>query len=119
MLLKFTELLLCTVFTKQVSKLEKDYQTVVKLSVFENILHQLGEKQTVACSTLAKQHKVSFFVGLLTIPKQPLNLTQKPKIIRIVIFSAASLVKKILQSKQLRHRAIPTNCFLLLEFDNP
>jgi hypothetical protein len=69
MFLEFTELFLCAVFTRQVSKFKKDYQMVVKLTVFEYILHQLGDKQTVAFSTLAKQHKISFFVGLLAILK--------------------------------------------------
>jgi hypothetical protein len=69
MLLEFTELFLCAFFTRQVSKFEKDYQMVVKLAVFENILHQLGDKQTVACSTLAKKHKVLFLIGLLAIFK--------------------------------------------------
>jgi hypothetical protein len=101
MLLEFTELLLCAFFTRQVSKFEEDYQIVVKLAVFEKILHQLGDKQAIAFSTLAKQHKVSFFVGLLAIPKHPLNLAQKLEVIRIVILSAASLVEKTLQSKQL------------------
>jgi hypothetical protein len=44
MLLEFTELFLCAFFTRQVSKFEKDYQMIVKLSVFENILDQLGNK---------------------------------------------------------------------------
>jgi hypothetical protein len=92
---------------------------VVEIAVSENILHQLGDKQTVACSTLAKQHKVLFLIGLLAIPKQPLNLTQKLKIIRIVISSATSMVEKTLQLKQLRHRALAINCFLLLGFYNP
>jgi hypothetical protein len=92
---------------------------IVKLTIFENILHQLGDKQNVAFSTLAKQNKVSFFVGLLAIAKQPLNLAQKLEVIRIVIFSAASLIHKALQSKQLRHRTLLTCCFLLLGFDNP
>ncbi len=119
MLLEFTELFLCAVFVRQVFKFEKDYQIVVKLTVFENILHQFGEKQTVTFSTLAKQHKVSFLIGLLAIPKQSLNLAQKLEFIRIVIFSAAFLVDKTLHSKQLRCSTLPTNCFLLLGFDNP
>jgi hypothetical protein len=74
MLLEFIELFLCAFFTRQVCKFEKNYQIVVKLTVFENFLHQLGDKQTVVCSTLSKQHKISFFVGLLAIPKHSLNL---------------------------------------------
>jgi hypothetical protein len=69
MLLEFTKLFLCAVFTRQVSKFEKDYEMVVKLTVFENLVHQLDDKQTVACSTLAKQHKISFLIGLLIIFK--------------------------------------------------
>jgi hypothetical protein len=91
---------------------------VVKFTVFENILHQLGDKQTVAFSTVAKQHKISFFVGLLTVPKQPFNLAQKLEVIRIVIFSAAFFVDRTLQFKQLRHSTLPDYCFLLLGFDN-
>jgi hypothetical protein len=119
MFLEFTELFLCTVFTIQVFKFEKDYQMIVKLTVFENLLHQLGDKQTVAFSTLAKQHKISFFINLFAICKYPLNFAQKLEVIRIVIFSAASLVEKTLNIKQLRHRALPACCFLLLGFDNP
>ena len=103
MLLESTELFLCAFLTRQVSKFEKDYQVVVKLAVSENILHKLRDKQSVACSALAEQHKVSFFIGLPSIPKHPLNLAQKLEVLRIVIFSAASLVEKTLQSKQLRH----------------
>ncbi len=99
MLLEFIELFLCAAFTRQISKFEKYYQMVVKLIVFENILHQLGYKQTVTFSTLAKQHKVSFFVGLIAVSKHPLNLAQKLKVIRIVIFSAAFFVEKIFHSK--------------------
>jgi hypothetical protein len=69
MLLEFTELFLCGFFTRQVSKFEKDYQIVVKLTIFENILHQLDDKQTVTYSTLAKKHKISFFVDLIAIFK--------------------------------------------------
>jgi hypothetical protein len=66
MFLEFTELLLCAAFTRQVSKFEKDYQMVVKITVCQNILHQFDDEQTLACSTLAKQHKVSFFIiGLI------------------------------------------------------
>jgi hypothetical protein len=65
MLLEFIELFLCADFTRQVSKFVKDYQMVVKITVFENFLHQLGDKQTVAFSTLAKQHKISFFIIVL------------------------------------------------------
>jgi hypothetical protein len=75
MLLEFTELFVYAFFTRQVSKSEKYYQIVIKFTVFENILHQLGDKQTVACSTLTRQHKISLFIGLLAITKQPLNLT--------------------------------------------
>jgi hypothetical protein len=92
---------------------------IVKLSVFEYLQHQLIDKQAVFLCTLAKQHKISFFVGLLVIPKQALNLAQKLEVIRIVISSAASMVEKTLQLKQLRHRALAINCFLLLIFDNP
>jgi hypothetical protein len=101
MLFEFTELFFCAVFTRQVSEFEKDYQVAAKFTVFQNLLHQLYDKQTLACSSLARQHKVSFFIGLLAIPKQPLNLAHKLEVIRIVIFSAASLVDKTLQSKQL------------------
>jgi hypothetical protein len=69
MFLEFNELFLCAFFTRQVSKFEKYYQMVVKFTVFENTVHQLGDKQTVVCSTLAKQHKISFFIGLLAIFK--------------------------------------------------
>jgi hypothetical protein len=69
MLLEFTELFLCAIFTRQVSKFEKDYQMVFKLTLFENFLHQFGDKQTVICSTLTKQHKFSFIIGLLAIFK--------------------------------------------------
>jgi hypothetical protein len=69
---------------------------VVKLTVFENILHQLGDKQAVFCLALAKQHKISFLIGLLAIPKHPLNLAQKLEVIRIVISSATSMVEKTL-----------------------
>jgi putative Ca2+/H+ antiporter (TMEM165/GDT1 family) len=92
---------------------------VVKLAVFENILHQLGDKSTIACSTLAKQHKILFIIGLLAILKHPLNLTQKLEVIRIVILSAASLVEKTIQSKQLQHSTLLACYFLLLGFDNP
>jgi hypothetical protein len=119
MLLEFTELFLCAVFTRQVSKFEKYYQIIVKLSVFENILHKLGYKHTVVCSTLTKQNKISLFIGLLAIPKHLLNLAQKLEVITIVISSAASLVEKTLNSKQLRHSTLPAYCFLLLGFDNP
>jgi hypothetical protein len=119
MLLEFAELSLCAFFARQISKFEKDYQMVVKLTVFKNILHHLSDKHIVSCCTLAKQQKISFFVDLLAIPKHPLNLAQKLKIIRIVIFSAASLIEKTLQSKQLRHSTLPACCFLLLGFDNP
>jgi hypothetical protein len=44
MLLEFTELFLGAFFARQVSKFEKDYQIVVKLTVFEYLLHQLGDK---------------------------------------------------------------------------
>jgi hypothetical protein len=69
MLLEFIDLFLDAFFTRQITKFEKDYQMVVKLTVFENILHQLGDKQSVAFSTLTKQYKISFFVGLITIIK--------------------------------------------------
>jgi hypothetical protein len=69
MLLKLTELFLFVVFTRQFFKFEKDYQIDVELPVFENILNQLGDKQTIVLSTLAKKHKVSFFIGLLAILK--------------------------------------------------
>jgi hypothetical protein len=69
MLLEFIELFLCDFFITQVSKFEKDYQIIVKLTVFEDLLHQLGDKQTVFFSTLAKQHEISFFIGLLAIFK--------------------------------------------------
>jgi hypothetical protein len=39
MLLEFTELFLYAFFTRQVSKFEKYYQMIVKLAVFENLLH--------------------------------------------------------------------------------
>ncbi len=94
MLLEFAELCVCAVFNRQVYKFEKDDQMVVKFTVFQNLLNQLDDKQTLACSTLAKQHEISFFVGLLSIPKYPLNLTQKLEMIRIVIFSTPSLVHK-------------------------
>jgi hypothetical protein len=42
---------------------------IAKLAVFENLLHKLDDKQTLTCSTLAKQYKVSFFNGLLAIRK--------------------------------------------------
>jgi hypothetical protein len=74
---------------------------VVKITVFEYLLHQLGDKQSVACSTLTKKHEISFFVGLFAIPKYSLNLAQKVKVIIIVILSAAFLVDKTLQFKQL------------------
>jgi hypothetical protein len=119
MLLQFTKLFLCTFFTRKVYKFEKHYQIVVKLTVFENILHQLGDKLTVICSTLTKQHKISFFVGLLAISKYLLNLTQKLEVVRIVTLSAAFLVEKTLQSKQLRHSTLLAFFFLLLAFDNP
>jgi hypothetical protein len=70
MFLEFTELFLCAVFTRQISKFEKYNQKVVKLTVFENFLHQLGDKQSVACSTLAKQHKILFFIDQLATLKQ-------------------------------------------------
>jgi hypothetical protein len=44
MLLEFIELFLCAVFTRQVYKFEKDYQMVVKIAVFENLVHQLEDK---------------------------------------------------------------------------
>jgi hypothetical protein len=44
MVLEFIELILCAVYTTQVSKFEKHYQMAVKLTVFENLLHQLGDK---------------------------------------------------------------------------
>jgi hypothetical protein len=69
MLLEFTELFLCAFFTRQVSKFKKYYQMVAKLAVFENLLHQLDHKQALACSTLAKQDKISFFIGLIAILK--------------------------------------------------
>jgi hypothetical protein len=47
---------------------------VVILTVFENILHKLDDKQTVTFSILGKQHKISFFLGLLAITEHPLNL---------------------------------------------
>jgi hypothetical protein len=119
MLLELTELFLCAAFTRQISKFEKDYQMVVKLTIFKNLLHQLDEKHTLACSTLAKQHNISFFISLLAIPEHPLNLVQKLEFIRIVIFSAAFLLDKTLQSKQLRHCTILACCFLLLGFGNP
>jgi hypothetical protein len=99
MLLEFTELFFCAFFTIQISKFEKYYQIVVKFTVFENILHQLGDKQAISCSTLTKQHKISFFVGLLAIPKHLLNLAQKLEVIRIIILSAAFLVDNTLKSK--------------------
>jgi hypothetical protein len=119
MLLEFTELFLCALFARQVFKIEKDYQIIVKLSVFENILDQLGNKQAIFCSTLTKQHKISFFVDLLAIPKQPFNLAQKLELIRIVILSATFLVEKTLKFKQLRHSTLLAFCFLLFGFDNP
>jgi hypothetical protein len=67
MLLQFTELFLCALFARQVFKIEKYYQVVVKLPVFENLLHQLNDKQAVVLSTLAKQHKISLFIGLFAI----------------------------------------------------
>jgi hypothetical protein len=91
-LLEFAELFFCAFFTRQVSKFEKDYQMVVKLTVFEDLLHQLRDKQTVFFSTLAEQHKILFFIGLLVIFKYALYLTQKLEVIRIVILSAASLI---------------------------
>jgi hypothetical protein len=69
MLLEFTELFLCAFLTRQVSKFEKDYQMIVKLTVFEDLLHQRRDKQTIFFSTLAKQHKITFFIGLLAIIK--------------------------------------------------
>jgi hypothetical protein len=42
---------------------------VAKLGVFEYLLHELGDKQAVAFSTFAKQHKISFFIDLLAILK--------------------------------------------------
>jgi hypothetical protein len=69
MLLEFTELFLCALFTRKVSKFEKEYQMVIELAVFENILDQLGDKQTFSFSTISKQHKISFFVDLLAILK--------------------------------------------------
>jgi hypothetical protein len=69
MLFDYTELFLCAFFTRQTSKLEKYYQIIVKLTVLENLLHQLGDKQAVVCSTLTKQHKVSFLISLLAILK--------------------------------------------------
>ncbi len=68
----------------------------VKLTVFEYLLYQFGDKQTVTCFILAKQHKISFFISLLAIAKHLLNLTQKVKVIRIVIISAAFLLDKTL-----------------------
>jgi hypothetical protein len=119
MLLELNELFPCAFFTRQVSKFEKDYQMIVKLTIFDNLLHQLDEKHTLACSTLAKQHKVSFFIGLFAIPEHPLNLVQKLEVIRIVIFSAAFLLDITLKSKQLRHGTILACCFLLFGFGNP
>jgi hypothetical protein len=69
MVWEFTDLFLCVAFTRQVSKFEKDYQIVIKLTVFENILHQIGDKKTVFCSTLAKQHNILFLICLLAILK--------------------------------------------------
>jgi hypothetical protein len=43
MLLEFTELFLCAFFTRQVPKFEKDYQMIVKLTVFEDLLHQFDD----------------------------------------------------------------------------
>jgi hypothetical protein len=42
---------------------------VLKLTVFEYILNQLDDKETLAYSTVAKQHKISFLIGLLVIFK--------------------------------------------------
>ncbi len=69
MLLEFIELFLCAIFTRQIFKFEKDYQIIIKLTAFEYLLHQLGDKQTVVFSTLTKQDQISFFIGLLAIVK--------------------------------------------------
>jgi hypothetical protein len=69
---------------------------IVKVAVFEDFLHKLDDKQTLTCSTLAKQYKVSFFIGLLAIHDYPLNFVQKSEVIRILIIYAASLVDKTL-----------------------